>query len=69
MFPSSLSTRFTITKDRSSGDGSILRLRAELSSAISDKVQQGMKISLLQENIGILVDASSIDNNEGSVIL
>lgn len=67
--PSRLSTRFTIKKDRSSGDGSILRLRAELSSAVSDKLQQGMRISLIQENTGIIVDASSIDNNEGSVIL
>jgi len=28
-----------------------------------------MRISLMQENQGILVDATSIDNNEGAIIL
>jgi len=36
--PSSLSTRFKVHKSHSSGEGLILRLRAELSSSFSDKV-------------------------------
>lgn len=54
----------------SAGEGYLFRLKAELSSAFSDMVQQGMRVSLIDAETGaILTDASSIDENEGAVRL
>ncbi|CDW81429.1 laminin subunit alpha-like [Stylonychia lemnae] len=64
---SSIETSFTLPK--SSGEGFIFRLKAELSSAFSDEVQQGMRVSLVNKGSekGILADASSLDYNQGSI--
>ena len=48
----------------------MFRLRSELSSALQEDVQQGMRVTLLEKEKGsILVDGTSLDFNDGTVKL